>query len=84
MAVELTPADVAQEIRTFLAGSAGDWDWDDFLSIRIKDPRLDAIRRRCNSIPDEYPPIGKGYCNEAGRAVLAELADEAERLAPRE
>jgi hypothetical protein len=81
MAVKLTPAEVAEEIRSFLAGSGGPWDWDDFCCVRIEDPRLDAIRLRCVSIRDEYPPVGPGYCSDAGRAVLAELADRAEGLA---
>ena len=79
MAVNLTAAEVAQEIRTFLAGS-GPSEWDDFLSVRIKDPYLDAIRRRCISVHDEYPAVERGYCNEEGRTVLAKLAEEADRL----
>ena len=75
-----TPIEVAEIIRRFLSG--GSWDWDDYTSIRIKGRNLDAIRLRCVAIHDEYPPDDRGaYCNEEGRAELARLADEAERLA---
>lgn len=64
---------VAQTIRTFLDGTSGDWDWDDFTSCAFGDPQLDDIRQRAAAV--ELP---------AGRerlAVLEELAGEAQRLA---
>jgi hypothetical protein len=67
----------AQEIRAFLNGEGGPWDWDDFTSIPIEgDAVLDAVRLYCVQVYDIYPAgaIG-GYCNEAGRAELLRLAD---------
>lgn len=43
--VDRTPADVAGFLRDFADGTGGDWDWDEFESVPITDPRLDAIRR---------------------------------------
>jgi hypothetical protein len=40
-----TPEDVAQYLRDFIEGTGGERDWDDFESVPIADPRLDAIRR---------------------------------------
>jgi hypothetical protein len=40
-----TAAEVARYIREFIDGTGGDWDWDDFESVPIRDPHLDRIRR---------------------------------------
>ena len=40
-------------IEQFLDGTGGRWDWDDFVSLRIEDPELDAIRLRCARLQDE-------------------------------
>ena len=47
MAVHRTPHEVANIIEKFLDGTGGDWEWDDFTSLRIKDPALEAIRIKC-------------------------------------
>lgn len=47
MAARLTKAEVANIIEHFVDGTGGGWDWDDFTSVRIEDPELDAIRQRC-------------------------------------
>ena len=39
-----TAAEVAGYLRDFIAGTGGDWDWDDFESVPITDPELDRIR----------------------------------------
>jgi hypothetical protein len=41
---DLTARDVEGYLRDFLEGTGGEWDWDDFTSIKITDPALDAIR----------------------------------------
>jgi len=41
---DLTARDVEAYLRDFLDGTGGDWDWDDFTSVKITDPTLDAIR----------------------------------------
>jgi hypothetical protein len=76
MAVHRTPHEVADIIEKFLDGTGGRWDWDDFTSMRIKDPALDAIRRKCTALYDEDPFPGK-YCGPTGvetmRAFIASL-----------
>ena len=59
------PEEVALYIREFLDGSGGDWDWDDFTSVPISDPWLDAIR-------DEADMVGLPV-DQAGRATLETL-----------
>jgi hypothetical protein len=68
----MTRAAVADVIEQFLDGTGGEWDWDDFCSVRIADPELDAIRIRCISFHDEHPSP-KGYCSPEGYEVMRGL-----------
>jgi hypothetical protein len=43
-ATEMSAPEVVKYLRDFMDGTGGDWDWDDFISIQIADPRLEAIR----------------------------------------
>jgi hypothetical protein len=43
--IDRSPEEVAGFIRDFIEDSGGEWDWDDFISVSIKDPRLEAIRK---------------------------------------
>jgi hypothetical protein len=71
MAVERTKTEVAEIISAFLSGDGFEWSWDDFISVRIKDSSLEAIRAQCATLPDEYPSSVPGqYCGEDGIAVL--------------
>jgi hypothetical protein len=73
--VDRTPAEVADYIRDFIEGTGGDWDWDDFTSVTIKDPVLDSIRDRacCIDLP----------VNSTGLDELKALLAEAEALVSR-
>jgi hypothetical protein len=51
MAVERTKAEVAEIISTFLLGNGSAWTWDDFISLRISDLTLEAIRLECAGLP---------------------------------
>jgi hypothetical protein len=76
-----TPRMTAQDVRDilmrFLDETAGPYEWDNFISVPIRDPRLDAIRQRCNSLPVEFPPEVSGhYCNESGINVMRKLIQQ--------
>lgn len=63
--------ELANLIEAFLTGQSGNWDWDDFVSVRQPDPETEEIRRRCANLPLEFPPRHEGeYCNEEGMAIL--------------
>ena len=70
--MKLTPHDVAKALRDFIESTGRDWDWDDFTSLRIRDPQLDSIRRRAAQID---LPAGAEEI-----AALRELLAEAEAL----
>jgi hypothetical protein len=63
-----TAREVEVYLRDFLDGTDGAWDWDDFTSIKITDPELDAIREEaaCVSLP----------LTEGGRATIRDLIEQ--------
>jgi hypothetical protein len=70
-----TREQVLETIEAFVDGTGRQWDWDGFTSIRIDEPELEAIRKRCVELPTEFPPTtAKEYCSEAGMQVMRELA----------
>ncbi len=68
-----TAEEVAGFIRDFIEGTGGAWDWDDFISVSIKDPRLEAIRSEASFV--ELP------VTESGLEELKRLMRKAEALA---
>ena len=75
--------EVATVIDDFVSGRGGRWDWDDFLSLTIGDPRLDAIRKRCSALPDDFPHAEPGhYCSDQGLDVLHEFVCELRLMPP--
>lgn len=73
----MTKVDVANEIAAFLAGHSGEGQWDEFISLRLSDPELDAVRLLCAKLPELDPPVDRGhYCGEQGMEILARLADD--------
>jgi hypothetical protein len=76
MSAKLSTERVIQEITKFLNGAGGAYDWDDFTSIRIQDPTLDAIRIECAELRDKYPPGPRQYCSDEGLKRLEEILDE--------
>jgi hypothetical protein len=75
--MQMSRAQVLLEIEKFLSDRGGAYDWDDFTSIKLDDPQLEAIRIFCADVPTSHAPAGCGqYCNEYGLAKLRLLADE--------
>jgi hypothetical protein len=69
-----TREDVANTIEGLINGTGRQWDWDGFTSMRLDDPELESIRRRCVAIPAEFPPSAKtAYCSDAGLQVMRSL-----------
>ena len=70
-----TPGEAADTIERFLAGQVTDREWDDFTSIRPRDPFVQSAKQRVREIEEQHscatPPT---YLDEAGQAALREVA----------
>ena len=67
----------ATVIEAFVNGRSGKWDWDDFTSLKKKDPFLESVRQRCLDVYDDYPTKAAGrYCSDEGLEVLRAIARE--------
>lgn len=71
--LDRTPEEVLQYLRGILDGSDGPWDWDDFTTQPIADPRLDDIRNRLAAL--DVP------LSEADRPAIMMLIAETEVIA---
>lgn len=77
MAIRITKKEVAEIIQAFLDGTGGQWDWDDFISVKQKDEYLENIRKICDNIPLEYPSDKAGhYANDEGLKKLQAIVKE--------
>ena len=69
--------EVASLIERFVDGTAGPFDWDDFLSRAISDPELIRVQEHCREIGRTYPPRDRRqYCSEDGVQALRDVAAE--------
>ena len=72
-----TPEEIANTIDGFANGTGDQWAWDGFISIRLDDPDLEAIRQRCVAIRDEFPPSDPhAYCSDAGLAAMRQIVQD--------
>lgn len=75
--VDRTDAEVRRIIRNFMSGDGDEWDWDDFIALKISDPYLEAIRKIAEHLPMRYPPKVPGhYCDGEGRDRLKVIAND--------
>ena len=82
MPIKRTVDDAIKEITNFLNGVGGAYDWDDFVSIPIRDKRLDSIRVECFKFREKYPPgVKRQYCSgdkpQAARRNIARIREGA-------
>ncbi len=76
----MTRTEVADVIESFLDGSCGRWDWDDFLHTKLNDSELERIQIRCANLPQEFPPTEQGhYCDAEGFLVLRKMVGDLRR-----
>jgi len=77
MAQKLTSSEVRKILVSFLDGSGGPWEWDDFTSVPIADSTLDSIRERCAGLWQEFPPERPNeYCSDAGTQVIFDFIQQ--------
>jgi hypothetical protein len=63
--------EIADLIARCLTENCGEWEWDDFISIKQADPEIEDIRIMCGNLPKKFPPNSPyQYCNEEGIKFL--------------
>lgn len=66
---------IADLIERFIDGTIGRWEWDDFTSIRGKEPELEKLRQEIVLIADRFPrTTAREWCSEAGVVELRNIA----------
>jgi hypothetical protein len=71
------PQEVASTIEGFVNGTGDQWAWDGFISLRLDDPELEAVRQKCVAIRDEFPPSDpRAYCSDAGLGAMRQIVQD--------
>jgi hypothetical protein len=74
----VSPQDWATELETHLLGTDGPWDWDDATSVRLADPRLEALRlqmSKFDSLDEERRREFEGVIAMLKRGEIPEIVD---------
>lgn len=72
--------DVADIIERFLAGGGAPYEWDDFVSLRDRNPVVEGFRKRACDVCVVFP-AKEQWCSDAGLAELANIAGDVRRAA---
>jgi hypothetical protein len=76
--IDLRPEEVAEYLRDFIEGTGGDWAWDDFENMKLKDPELEAIRDEACSAGPPYADVDKlKECLAKAEALAAQARVQA-------
>jgi hypothetical protein len=74
MMIKRSAKEVADIIERFVDGGGGQWDWDDFCSTPIADPKLESVRGICTNLCFTHPPSELGhFCSKAGVLLMREI-----------
>ena len=67
--------DAAKGIESFVAGTCGPYDWNDFLNGSKRDAELQKIREDCERVEIDYPARhNHEWCNDEGDRALIQIA----------
>jgi hypothetical protein len=70
-AEQVTPSEICDILTRFLDGTGSPYEWDDFISINLSDPKLEAIRQRCEGLREEFPPhVSNQFCGPQGLEIV--------------
>ena len=69
----MTLEEAVDSIEKFVNHTGSPWDWDDFISVRQKDPEHEAVRMKCVSADDFPSTDRRRYCSDAGFDALRDL-----------
>jgi hypothetical protein len=86
--IRRAPHEVAGILHAYLDETLSDTSWDDFVSVPIADPRLEAMRDRCLHLEQEFPPEQRAsreessphhsYVSQRGQEVVRAWIEELE------
>jgi hypothetical protein len=72
-----TLEEIDKIITNFLQGTGGEWEWDDFTGIPLRDPKLDKIREEYADLQYTYrSKVKTEYCSKEGIEVLKKLHEQ--------
>ncbi len=66
----VTAEQFADELEKHLLGTEEPWDWDDTTSVRMADPRLEAVRLR---LSENLDSLSRDEDKDELRAIIADL-----------
>ena len=74
--------EMAEVIERFVGGESDPWEWDDLISIVVKnDSEAEALRLEAAATADGYPSDeSTHWCSPAGLARLLEIAGKLRAL----
>lgn len=79
--MDFTKEEYLSFLRSWSDGTSGDWDFDDYTSVKIKDADLEKVRLRLLDLPNLYPSNVMGYyCNEKGWSEIVSMIKELEKM----
>lgn len=65
----------ADLIERFVSGAVGPWEWDDFTSLRHRNPAVEALRREVTAVVDVFPRTRPTeWCSAEGVQRFIEIA----------
>ena len=75
---EASPQEIRAQLQKIVDGNDR-YALDDLISVPLKDRRLEAIRKRCADLPEEFPPESKEqFCGPKGLDVIRGFIRELE------
>ena len=71
----MTREELSELIDNFISGENLErWAWDDFISVKHKNEKLENVRLEVLNIEREYPPTKSGWCSEEGITALSNIS----------
>lgn len=72
----MTRNEIIKTIDEFIDGSSGDaWTWDDFVSVRYSNKKVESVRQEIIEIDRLYPATEMGWwCSADGLKALEALS----------
>ncbi len=79
--IDLSKDEYISFLRSWIADTCGEWDYDDYTSVKVSDPQIESIRQRLIRLSDKYPPRHKHelYNRDEGDQEVLVMIKELEK-----